>query len=60
MEQKVMNLMPLMILLYVDLSFGGYLDGLYHNIFGILVMTACLAVYLASYLLSEKIMSIQV
>lgn len=60
MEQKVMNAMPLMILLYVDFSFGGYLDGLYHNIFGILIMTACLAVYLASYLLSEKIMNIQV
>lgn len=60
MEQKVMNIMPLMILLYVDVSFGGYLDGLYHNIFGILIMTICLAVYLASYLLSEKIMNIQV
>lgn len=60
MEQKIMNLMPLFILFYVDLSFGGYLDGLYHNLFGIIVMTVCLAVYLAAYLLSEKIMSIQV
>ncbi len=60
MEQKLMNLMPLFILLYVDVSFGGYLDGLYHNTFGILVMTICLAVYLGAYLLSEKIMSIQV
>lgn len=60
MEQKLMNLMPLFILFYVDVSFGGYLDGLYHNVFGILVMTICLAVYLGAYLLSEKIMSIQV
>ncbi len=60
MEQKLMNLMPLFILLYVDFSFGGYLDGLYHNVLGIIVMTVCLAVYVGAYLLSEKIMSIQV
>ena len=60
MEQKIMNLMPLFILLYVDLTFGGYLDGLYHNTFGIMVMTVCLMLYLAAYLLSEKIMSIEV
>lgn len=60
MEQKLMNLMPLFILLYVDFSFGGYLDGLYHNALGVIVMTGCLVVYLGAYLLSEKIMSIRV
>ena len=60
MEQKLMNFMPLFILLYVDFTFGGYLDGLYHNVPGIIVMTGCLTVYLGAYLLSEKIMSIQV
>lgn len=60
MEQKIMNLMPLAILLYVDVTFGGYLEGMYHNALGIAVMTACLAVYLVAYLLSEKIMAIEV
>lgn len=60
MEQKLMNLMPLFILLYVDVSFGEYLDGLYHNTFGVLVMTICLVVYLGAYLLSEKIMLIEI
>lgn len=60
MEQKIMNLMPLFILLYVDVSFGGYLDGMYHNAFGIIVMTVCLIVYLSAYFLSEKIVAIQV
>lgn len=60
MEQKIMNLMPLFILLYVDVSFGGYLDGLYHNAFGVLVMTVCLVIYIAAYFMSEKIMGIQV
>ena len=60
MEQKIMNLMPLFILLYVDISFGGYLDGMYHNAFGIIVMTVCLVVYILAYFLSEKIVTIQV
>ena len=60
MEQKLMNLMPLFILLYVSFSFEGYLDGMYHNTLGILVMTACLAAYAGAYLLSEKIMAISV
>lgn len=60
MEQKIMNLMPLFILLYVDISFGGYLDGMYHNAFGVTIMTACLAVYMLAYYLSEKIVAIQV
>lgn len=60
MEQKLMNMMPLFILLYVDFSFGGYLDGLYHNALGMIVMTVCLIVYMGAYLLSEKIMSIRV
>lgn len=60
MEQTVMNLMPLFILLYVDVSFGGYLETLYHNAFGIAVMSVCLAVYFGAFLLSEKIMDIQI
>ena len=59
-EQKVMNLMPAMILLYVDISFSGYLDVLYGNPVGIAVMSICLAVYLGAYFLSEKIMDITV
>lgn len=60
MEQKIMNLMPLFILLYVDVSFGDYLDGMYHNALGVIVMTVCLIVYLSAYFLSEKIVAIQV
>jgi tight adherence protein B len=32
---------------------------LYHNAAGILFMTVCLAVYLAAFLLSEKILQIR-
>ena len=60
MEQKLMNLMPLFILVYVDVSFQGYLDGMYHNPAGIFIMTICLTAYLGAYLLSEKIMSIRI
>ena len=60
MEQKIMNMMPLFILAYVDLSFGDYLDLMYHSLIGRVVMTVCMLVYLAAYFLSEKIMDIQV
>lgn len=60
MEQKIMNVMPLFILAYVDLSFGDYLYMMYHSMIGIAVMTACLLAYLGAYFLSEKIMDIHV
>lgn len=56
MEQKVMNIMPFGILLYVEATNKGYFDALYHNVTGIAVMTVCLAVYLGAYVLAEKIL----
>lgn len=55
-ESMVMSVMPIFILGYVRFSTPGYFDCLYHNIFGVLIMTACLAVYAAGYLLSEKLL----
>ena len=56
LESKLMSVIPLGVLLYVSLSFGGYLDGLYHNVSGVIIMTVCLAVYGVGILLSERIM----
>ena len=60
MEQRIMNVVPFMIILYVSISSPGFLDALYHNIIGIPVMTACLAAYGFAIYLSEKIISIEV
>ncbi len=56
MEQRIMNIMPFAILIYVDVSSKGYFDMLYHNFSGIAVMTVCLLIYLAACFLSEKIL----
>ena len=60
LEQKVMNVIPLFLLLYLDLISPGYLDILYGNLFGIIVMTISLGGYGAAILLSERIAKIEV
>ena len=55
MEQTVMKLMPFGILIYISMAYPGYFDVLYHNLQGILIMTACLAVYLTAFVMSDRI-----
>ncbi len=56
MEQGIMKGMPFGILLYLGVSYPGYFDPLYHNLSGIAVMSLCLALYVAAYLLGEFIL----
>lgn len=56
MEMTIMQLVPFGILGYISLTSPGYFDTLYGNMKGILTMTICLVVYLAAYVLGEKIM----
>lgn len=60
LEQKIMNLVPFGILLYIGVTSKGFFDVLYYNPLGILIMTVCLAVYIGAVLLSAKIVNIQV
>lgn len=60
LEQKVLNVMPLFLLVYMDLTSPGYLDILYGNILGVLFMTICLAVYAAAIMISERMTRIEV
>jgi len=55
-----MNVVPFFIIFYISLTSKGFFDVLYHNPVGILIMTICMAVYLAAFLLSEKIVEIEV
>lgn len=55
LEQKVMNVMPFFILGYLDIANPGYFNMMYHNLTGIAIMTGCLVVYLAAFVISEKI-----
>lgn len=56
MEQNIMKLVPFVVLGYVGAAYPGYFSPLYHNLQGILIMTGCLILYLAAYVLGEKIL----
>lgn len=59
MEANVMTVVPLGIILYMWISSPGFLDCLYHNLLGIILMTAILLVYLVAYFMTRKITDIQ-
>ena len=54
-EQRVMCVIPPGILAYLRLSSGGFIGILYHEPKGIIIMTACLLIYVMAICLSEKI-----
>lgn len=60
LEQKIMNVVPFAILLYVGITSKGFFDVLYYNPVGVIIMTVCLAVYLGAVLLSRRIVNIEV
>lgn len=60
MEQNIMNVVPVAIIGYVRITTPDYFDKMYHNLFGMMVMTICLAVYVFAFFLSQKIMDIEV
>ncbi len=57
-EQKIMSLMPACIIIYLRLTFSGFIESLYGNIVGVAVMTVCLIVYAVAYHMAEKIVDI--
>lgn len=59
-EQKIMSLIPFLIIAYLQLTSRGFFDVLYHNAAGIAIMTGALAVYLAAFRLSARIVEIEV
>ena len=60
MEQKIMNMVPFMIIFYIGTTSKGFFDVLYHNAIGVAVMTVCLIFYGMAYLLSKRIVEIEV
>lgn len=54
MEQKIMNVVPVGMLAYLNLTSGEFLSPLYGNLFGICVMTAAFLAYFAVLMLSLR------
>lgn len=60
LEQKIMNLVPFLIIFYIGTTSKGFFDVLYHNLVGIAVMTVCLIFYGVAWRLSRRIVEIEV
>lgn len=59
-ECRIMNMMPLFLLIYMNLSSAAFLEPLYGNLLGNVIMTIALAVYGIAVWWSGKIMDIKV
>lgn len=59
-EQRIMSVMPAAVLLYIRLGSGEFLEGLYHNVTGVLVMSACLGIYGAAYLMGKRMVQFEI
>ena len=59
-EQSIMCFLPFLIIVYIDLAMPGIMACLYHNVFGICVMTCLMIIYSVAYMIGRKIMNIEV
>ena len=60
MEGKIISLMPLAIIIFLNLMSPGYLDKLYHTGAGMLIMTLALGITALAYYLMGRIMDIKI
>ena len=59
-EFKIMSLVPFAIILYMRLTFPDFMNILYGNPLGVVIMSSCLLVYGVAFYLGRKIVKIEV
>lgn len=59
-EQKIMNGIPFFIVLYIDMTSPGFFDLMYGTGVGRILMTACMAAYIAAFVIARRIMQIEI
>ena len=60
MEQKIMNVMPLGILAFLQVFAADYMSVLYHNWLGVICMTLFAALYVLAIMISQEILKVEV
>ena len=60
MEQRIMNIVPVGLLVYLNLTSKEFLAPLYGNLFGACIMTAALGGYISALILARKMINIKV
>ena len=59
-EFKIMCVIPYAMILYMQLSFPEFMEALYGNLVGSGVMTVCLGIYIAAYVIGVRLIRIEV
>ena len=59
-EQKIMNIIPFVLIGCLKIASPDLIGILYHNVTGAIIMTICLGIYIGAIALSEKIADIKV
>ena len=60
MEQRVMSIIPAAIVVYLKLTAAEFIQPLYGNVYGAVIMTVCLIVYVIADMLAKRIVNIEV
>jgi len=60
MEQRIMSMIPFLIVFYIEFTSPGFFDVLYTTFVGRMIMTVCLLVYLGACRLSKMFLEIAV
>jgi len=60
LEQNIMNVVPLGILFYVNLTSPEFLSSLYGNLIGCMIMSCCLIVYVGAYVLGKRLIEVEI
>ncbi len=59
LEANMMKVIPLLIIAYLTIFSPGFLDPLYNNTFGIMIMTLFLMIYLGAFFIIDRIVAIE-
>lgn len=59
-EQQIMNAVPFAIMFYLSVTANGFFDMLYGNMAGALIMSVFLVIYLFAYVMSLRIVAIEI
>lgn len=60
LEQKIMDVIPIAIVIYIDTTSPGFFNMMYSGILGRVIMSVCLAVYIAAIYISGRILEIEI
>ena len=60
LEQRIMSVIPLGMILYMQCTSPSFLSVLYRNTAGVCIMTLCLGIYLCAYHWAERLVDIEV